>query len=211
MSIYGRGILEVRVDRYDGQTVWCKNEPLYELGNYLGSGAAGAVYEAFHVSTQQHVALKILNPIGFKLLPSGSLQRYFVAVKGKTLDLKSAAGPGAARNDASWGRNNPYHSHARNQFGVHNRAGNVSSVPMSAEHVWWLVHPSTKQVVAAFEDQQYGGLRELPLPRCVEIWGWNPPEADERRDRDGGANTNTNTNTNGSFARGGGKQRGSSL
>ena len=99
MSIYGRGYLEIRVDRYDGQTVWCKNEPLYELGNYLGSGAAGSVYEAFHVSTQQHVALKILNPIGFKLLPSGSLLRYFVAVS-KALDLKSTVGPNTTHNDS---------------------------------------------------------------------------------------------------------------
>ena len=48
----------------------------------------------------------------------------------------------------------------------------------SRSHVWWLVHPNTKQVIAAFEDPRYGGVRELPLPRCVEIWGWSPPEAD---------------------------------
>ena len=60
--------------------------------------------------------------------------------------------------------------------------------------MWWLVHPSTKQVVAAFEDPQYGGLRELPLPRCVEIWGWNPPEAEESRDRDGGGSTGIGRN-----------------
>lgn len=40
------------------------------------------------------------------------------------------------------------------------------------------MHPNTKQVIAAYEDPRYGGIRELPLPRCVEIWGWNPAEAD---------------------------------
>ena len=51
--------------------------------------------------------------------------------------------------------------------------------PMRSEHVWWLVHPNSRAVVAAFEDfgdkngnlHSGGGLRELPLPRCIEIWG----------------------------------------
>ncbi len=42
----------------------------------------------------------------------------------------------------------------------------------SEEHVWWLVHPNTKQVFAAYEDPKYG-LRELPLTACVQIWGWD--------------------------------------
>lgn len=38
-------------------------------------------------------------------------------------------------------------------------------------NVWWLVHPSSKQVIAAFEDPRFGTLRELPLPQCMELWG----------------------------------------
>lgn len=34
----------------------------------------------------QHVAIKILNPVGYKLLPSTLLARCVVAVKGKPLD-----------------------------------------------------------------------------------------------------------------------------
>ena len=55
-------------------------------GYCLGQGAAGCVYEAFHSATSKTVALKILNPIGFKLLPSGSLHRYIVAKKGEPRD-----------------------------------------------------------------------------------------------------------------------------
>lgn len=48
---------------------------------------------------------------------------------------------------------------------------------MRFEHVWWLVNPTTKQVIAAYEDVRAGTLRELTLRRCVAVWGWDPPEA----------------------------------
>ena len=35
-----------QVDRYDGEMLWIRGEVSYELGNYLGGGAAGVVYEA---------------------------------------------------------------------------------------------------------------------------------------------------------------------
>ena len=39
--------MEIRqIDRYDGQTIFKDNEALYELGNFLGGGSAGVVYEA---------------------------------------------------------------------------------------------------------------------------------------------------------------------
>ena len=42
---------ERQVDRYDGQTISINGVPAYELGNYLGGGAAGVVYEGFHADT----------------------------------------------------------------------------------------------------------------------------------------------------------------
>ena len=57
-----------------------------------------------------------------------------------------------------------------------------------SDNVWWLVVQNTRQFLAAYEDPQRGQLRELPLPKCVEIWGWAPfgdedlsPEAEEKR------------------------------
>jgi serine/threonine protein kinase len=46
-------------------------------------------------------------------------------------------------------------------------------MPLREDNVWWLVHPNSKQVVAAYEDPKYGTLREVPLPKCIEIWGWD--------------------------------------
>lgn len=45
--------------------------------------------------------------------------------------------------------------------------------PLREDNVWWLVHPNSKQVIAAYEDPKYGTLREVPLPKCIEIWGWD--------------------------------------
>lgn len=36
-----QGSLAQRVDSFDGQTIVIGGEPAFELGNYLGSGAAG--------------------------------------------------------------------------------------------------------------------------------------------------------------------------
>lgn len=130
-------VYQRKVDRYDGQVIWIEGEAGFEMGNYLGGGAAGVVYEAEDIRSDPilpHVAIKILNPVGFKLMPSGPLQRCLVAVKG---------------------------------------AGVRRGQPLREEHVWWLVHPHSKQVVAAYEDPKYGTLREVPLPRCIEIWGWD--------------------------------------
>lgn len=38
-------------------------------------------------------------------------------------------------------------------------------------NVWWLIHPTTKQAIAAFEDPRTGMIRELTLPQCIEVWG----------------------------------------
>ena len=43
-----------KVDRYDGQIVWVSGHgAYYELGSYLGSGAAGVVYEAINLKTNE--------------------------------------------------------------------------------------------------------------------------------------------------------------
>ena len=71
---------------FDGQTVYeSGNTPLYEVGNFLGGGAAGTVYECENSRTREHFALKILNPLGFKLVAPALLRKCVVAVKGVVL------------------------------------------------------------------------------------------------------------------------------
>jgi serine/threonine protein kinase len=149
---------------YLGQTIFVGNQSIYELGNYLGGGASGSVYQALDVTgcstNEKSVAIKILNPLGYKILPYGQLTKCIVASKGQPLSQKQIHG----------------------------------KVAMTIENVWWLVHPTSEQVFAAYEDASRGQLRELTLPRCIEVWGWNPlgsgtdqlnPEVIEKRNMSG--------------------------
>lgn len=86
----------LNVRSFDGATL-VSETGVYEMGNFLGSGAAGTVYEATRRDSQQvmgpahpelllaatpllacsaqSVAVKILNPIGYKLAPPQLIQR----------------------------------------------------------------------------------------------------------------------------------------
>jgi serine/threonine protein kinase len=75
-----------RIHAFDGTTVWLDHPrgiALYDIGNYLGGGVAGTVYQCDD-RENNHYALKILNPLGYKLLPAGLLRRCVVLVKGTT-------------------------------------------------------------------------------------------------------------------------------
>lgn len=116
---------------------------MYDLGNYLGGGASGSVYQGFDPAlqgTEKSVAIKILNPLGYKNLVLGNINQHSVALKGVQLSSEQASG----------------------------------KIPITSENVWWLLHNSTKSIFAAFEDPHRKQLRELPLTKCVEIWGTNP-------------------------------------
>lgn len=134
-----------KIDKYDGQNIFQANKIVYELGNYLGGGASGSVYQAVEVATERSVAVKILNPLGYKNTIVGQINKCAVAVKGQPLSAEQMHGKRA----------------------------------MQSENVWWLMHPQTKVLFAAYEDPHRMQLRELPLPRCVEIWGLNPLGIDD--------------------------------
>ena len=119
---------------------------------------------------EETVAIKVLNPVGFRTMDSDALQSAVVARAGDDL--------GAAVLD-----------------GEH---------PMEERHVWWLVNPNSRNLrtlqryppeqkgprrvqvdrgspekglrislIAAYRDK-HDVLRELPLTRCIEIWGHVP-------------------------------------
>ena len=77
-------ILNLILLEQKGQTVRVDGKvPLYEVGNFLGGGAAGQVYEAENAATKENFALKVLNPLGYKLVSPSILRRCTVVVKGK--------------------------------------------------------------------------------------------------------------------------------
>ena len=77
----------IKIHSFDGQTVWYDRQTaLFEVGNFLGGGAAGNVYECEHVKSREHFALKILNPLGYKLLSSMILRKCNIVSKGEALN-----------------------------------------------------------------------------------------------------------------------------
>ncbi|CAM9901244.1 unnamed protein product, partial [Choristocarpus tenellus] len=164
-----------RVYRYDGQSIWTSDSHPsdYELGSFLGGGAAGVVYEAECTKTKKHLAVKVLNPIGYKLAPSGSLRYCEVVVKG-----------------AAFGEVNPYSRDygwggGGKDSGAGGGAGGSGSGKMTEKHVWWLVNTSTRQTVAAYYDLRTGTLKEMTLPKCIEVWGFGDDKGRRGGDRGG--------------------------
>lgn len=76
----------LKVYSFDGQVVWFdRDTELFEVGHFLGSGAAGSVYECEHVKSGERYALKVLNPIGYKIIAPALLRRCNVITKGTVL------------------------------------------------------------------------------------------------------------------------------
>jgi serine/threonine protein kinase len=42
-----------------------------------------------------------------------------------------------------------------------------------------MIHTTSGQIFAAYEDPQRGQLRELTLPKCIDVWGWTPLQSDK--------------------------------
>jgi hypothetical protein len=138
--------------------------------NTTGGGAVvnKSFQEAF---MEEKVAIKILNPVGFRALATEVTGTAVVARAGRALS-----------RDVRNGRR-----------------------PMTEDHVWWLVNPSSRNLrtlqkypdaastprgvevdrgsadrglrislIAAFQDPKTNTLKELPLNRCIEIWGHIP-------------------------------------
>lgn len=141
----------------------------------MSHGTAGSMI------IEETVAIKILNPVGFRLLAPSAAQGAVIVKQGEAME------PVVANGDR----------------------------PMQARHVWWLVNPSSRNLrtlqrqpsplinrgnkgtmgdyvdrgsperglrlslVAAFVDPRTGTLRELPLTKCIEIWGHAPFECTE--------------------------------
>uniref|UniRef100_K3WVB6 non-specific serine/threonine protein kinase n=1 Tax=Globisporangium ultimum (strain ATCC 200006 / CBS 805.95 / DAOM BR144) TaxID=431595 RepID=K3WVB6_GLOUD len=54
----------------------------FSMGNYLGGGIAGVVYEAYDREYVRNVAIKILNPVGYKMCSPAALRRGEIIKKG---------------------------------------------------------------------------------------------------------------------------------
>ncbi|KAF0689051.1 Aste57867_19466 [Aphanomyces stellatus] len=140
------------VDLYDGQSIIVAQQEKLRLGNYLGSGIAGVVYEAMETQKNRHIAVKILNPVGYKLFSPQALARCEVIRAGSI-----------------------YTRGGSNQL----FRGNVSSV-VQKEHIWWLLHPNQHELMPCFKDHQ--GIKEMTLDMCATLWPLDSTQDDDPLD-----------------------------
>lgn len=93
----------INIYNFDGQTIWLNSETiLFEIGNYLGGGAAGTVYECENIANHQKYALKILNPLGYKILSPALLRRCTIITKGLNYDDNSLSLTPLSKENVWW-------------------------------------------------------------------------------------------------------------
>jgi serine/threonine protein kinase len=246
------------VDFYDGQIISVDGQPSYEVGNYLGGGVAGVVYEGKRIlplteyptrptwhevspikrsnslvaettknlennepvdtgfmggcssmlcaqndlnhfedlrfdvdlgtaddeidsnsELEMNVAIKILNPIGFRLTTPAICKEAVVVRRGKDMsdDVKNGSMP---MTDANvWWLLNPSSRSART---LRREASSASENQLSSPSIINPLSPVKGNsmsgvkvsLIAAYMDPSTNELSELPLTRCVEIWGHAP-------------------------------------
>ena len=80
-------VTAVPVSNFDGESLYAQDgEKLYHVGNFLGSGASGTVYEAICCRTKKLFALKVLNPIGYKQMSPYQLSSAGILSRGHEVD-----------------------------------------------------------------------------------------------------------------------------
>lgn len=94
------------VNKYDGQGIYINNNQLiYEIGHYLGGGVSGSVYSGISYNIQlneRNIAIKILNPIGYKLFPINQINKCEILKKGLNLNLEQIQGKSNLISDNVW-------------------------------------------------------------------------------------------------------------
>lgn len=131
------------VSSYDGQHLCVGvNDVRYLIGNYLGGGIAGVVYEAFDKVHQRNVAIKMLNPVGYKLVSPSTLRRGEVVKKGTPIlgNLR-----GMTRENVYW-----------------------VSLPNRRDLIACYVDGRSGSAMGSSTNS--GALRELTLDMCVALW-----------------------------------------
>ena len=163
--------------RADSATASAINSGLERLDvddtDYMYASRAASPFSATGkmLMMEETAAVKILNPVGYRLLSNDSIRGAVVVKEGEPLSQAVISG----------------------------------SRPMEEHHVWWLVNPNSRNLrtlqktgpagdnvdrgsskrglrlslVAAFVDPKTDLLKELPLTRCIEIWGHAPFGASE--------------------------------
>jgi hypothetical protein len=132
-------VIFASVRSFDGATLVTDTD-VYDMGSFLGGGAAGTVYEAVSQRTQSPVAVKIVNPIGYKLAPPATINRCQMLIKVR------------AMLELAWYRGRPSTSPSlpRMQGAPLSPEVAAGRAPFTADHVSWLFDNNSRQLVTAY-------------------------------------------------------------
>lgn len=138
---------------------------------------ADALLAAEHSFMEETVAIKILNPVGFRALATEVTNTAVVARPG--LPLPPDGQP--MEEQHVWWLVNPSSRNLRTL----QRYADENSVPQGVEVDRGSAERGLRiSLIAAYQDPVTKKIRELPLQRCIEVWGHVPFEASDKEFRD---------------------------
>lgn len=124
-----------------------------------------------HGLTEETVAVKILNPVGYRLLQSDGLKGAVVVREGEPMDSDVKQGKRPMQEKHVWWLVNPNSRNLRTlqrHTGETGKGGGIQVDRGSPQKGLRL------SLIAAYIDPRASSLRELTLTRCIEIWGHMP-------------------------------------
>lgn len=121
------------------------------------------------------VAIKILNPVGYRLLQADGLKDCVIVKKGDPMDNDVKRGLKPMEERHVWWLVNPNSRNLRTLQRYNGKDESSSAVPRGLQ----IDRGSEKKglrlsLTACYVDPRTGDLRELTLTRCIEIWGHVP-------------------------------------
>lgn len=140
-----------------------------------GVGIHGSTMERElkHGLTDEAVAVKILNPVGYRILQSDAVKGAVVVKKGEPMPADVKKGDQPIQEKHVWWIVNPNSRNLRTLQRYNEKDKNSTSKTVQVDR-----GSQNKglrlSLIAAFIDPKTNDLRELTLTRCIEIWGHVP-------------------------------------
>jgi hypothetical protein len=137
-----------------------------------------------HGLTEETVAIKILNPVGFRILPAEGLDGGVVVKEGEKMDKDVNKGLKPMEERHVWWMVNPNSRNLRTlqrYSGKDDHNMHAGTAPRGVHIDRGTPAKGLRlSLIAAYIDPRTDKLRELTLTRCIEIWGHVPFSATDR-------------------------------
>jgi hypothetical protein len=180
--------IEAVVDEHgvllDGQDAPSRSKHFAKAASVLINPRKTKNKQLRHGLTEETVAIKILNPVGFRILPPEGLDGGVVVKEGEEMDKDVKKGLKPMEEKHVWWLVNPNSRNLRTLQRYSAKDANDSSAGTPPRGIHIDRGNEAKglrlSLIAAYVDPRTDKLRELTLTRCIEIWGHVPFSATDR-------------------------------